>query len=501
MKYIFPILILIALIFTTACDPEDNFTTSSDDKLEFSLDTLRFDTVFTQLGSATRSFKIYNRSKKSIKIQRMYIPDGSASKFRLNVDGTPGNEATDVVIYPQDSIYVFGEVTIDPDEPLSSSPFVIYDKIIFETNGNEQEITLEGWGQNANYIPSRFAKDEVVTLNCNGNPMGIKWDDPKPYVIYGIVVLEDCTLTIPAGAHIYVHGGLSKVEDMGETIIYNSGRLQIASNATLKVEGTLEDPVIFEGDRLEEAFADEAGQWTGIVFSPTSKNNSFEHAIVKNSLLGIWADSAVELSLKNTQIYNTSGIGLVGIHAEIQAENSLFYNNGSTSVLLTYGGDYDFDYCTMASYGVDAAALSLANGIRFDEFSLCGSYVFNDLHANFRNCIIHGSRKDEISLLDFSPCGIPVDFDYQFDNCVVKYTDLTDTEFGFPDFPDNCNNCLNATSSDALFVSVSEDDYHLDTLSVAEELAVPITGLTLDLEGKDRDTERPDVGCYEYVPE
>lgn len=499
MKYIFTILTLTVLIFVTACDPEDNFTTNSNDKLEFSLDTLRFDTVFTQLGSATRSFKIYNRSKKSIKIQRMYILNGSASKFRLNIDGTPGNEALDVTVYPQDSIYVFGEVTVDPDQPLSASPFVIYDKIRFETNGNEQEITLEAWGQNANYIPSRFSKDDIVSLNCNGG--NTVWDDPKPYVIYGIVVLEDCTLTIPAGAHVYVHGGLSKVEDMNETVIFNTGRLQIASNATLKVEGTLEDPVIFEGDRLEEAFGDEAGQWTGIVFSPASKNNSFEHAIVKNSLLGIWVDSAAELSLKNTQIYNTSGIGLVGIHADIDAENSLFYNNSSTSVLLTYGGNYNFDYCTMASYGVDAAAVSLANGIRFDEFSLCGAFVSNDLHANFRNCIIHGSRKDEISLLDFSPCGVPVDFDYQFDNCIVKYTDLIDSEFGFPDFPDHCNNCLNVASGDALFASISDDDYHLDTLSVAEELGMPISGLTLDLEGKERDSEQPDAGCYEYAPE
>ncbi|MFT4758875.1 MAG: hypothetical protein ACI9XO_000232 [Paraglaciecola sp.] len=499
MKYLFPILILVVLIVTTACDPEENFTTSSNDKLEFSLDTLRFDTVFTELGSTTRFFKVYNRSSKSIKINRMYIPDGADSKFRLNVDGTPGNEAMEVTIFPKDSIYVFGEVTVDPDDPLSASPFVINDKIIFETNGNTQEVILEAWGQNANYIPSRFSKDDVVTLSCDGGTT--TWDDPKPYVIYGIVVIDNCNLVISAGAHIYVHGGLSKVEDMNETIIYNSGRLQISPTGSINVEGTLEDPVIFEGDRLEEGFADVSGQWTGIVFSPTSKNNSFEHAVIKNSLLGIWVDSAAELSLKSTQIYNTSGIGLVGIHAEITAENSLFYNNGSNSVLLTYGGDYDFKYCTMASYGVDAAALSIANGIRRNEFSLCAEYVANDLHANFENCIIHGSRRDEISLLDFSVCGPAFDFDYQFDNCIVKYDELTDPEFGFPNFPDNCINCLNASSSDTLFVSVSDDDYHLDTLSIAEEFAMPITGLMLDLEGKDRDLQMPDAGCYEYAPE
>jgi hypothetical protein len=111
------------------------------------------------------------------------------------------------------------------------------------------------------------------------------------------------------------------------------------------------------------------------------------------------------------------------------------------------------------------------------------------------------SRRDEISLLDFSVCGPAFDFDYQFDNCIVKYDELTDPEFGFPNFPDNCINCLNASSSDTLFVSVSDDDYHLDTLSIAEEFAMPITGLMLDLEGKDRDLQMPDAGCYEYAPE
>ena len=40
---------------------EFELTTDPNAALEFSLDTLRFDTVFTELGSATRSFKIYNR--------------------------------------------------------------------------------------------------------------------------------------------------------------------------------------------------------------------------------------------------------------------------------------------------------------------------------------------------------------------------------------------------------------------------------------------------------
>ena len=202
--------------------------------------------------------------------------------------------------------------------------------------------------------------------------------------------------------------------------------------------------------------------------------------------------------MKNTQVFNTSGIGLIGIHSNIDAENSLFYNNGSGNVLLTYGGNYDFDYCTMASYGVNASALSLSNGIRIDELNPCAEFVFNNLNVDFRNCIIHGSRRDEILLSDFSRCGVNVAFNYNFENCIVRYDELVDPENGFPEFPDRCINCLNAGFSDTIFVDVSEDDYHLDTLSIAEEMAIPINGISIDLEGNDRDAQNPDIGCYEY---
>ena len=53
------------------------------------------------------------------------------SFFRINVDGITGNIAKDVEIAGKDSLYIFAEVTIDPDAPLSNSPFVIEDYLVF----------------------------------------------------------------------------------------------------------------------------------------------------------------------------------------------------------------------------------------------------------------------------------------------------------------------------------------------------------------------------------
>jgi hypothetical protein len=90
-------------------------------------------------------------------------------------------------------------------------------------------------------------------------------------------------------------------------------------------------------------------------------------------------------------------------------------------------------------------------------------------------------------------------FRYNLDHCIVRVDELLDLNTGFPDFFDHCNACLTPASQDALFVSINEDDYHLDTLSVAEEMAKPIPGIGFDLIGTERDPVKPDIGCFEYI--
>ncbi|MCB0644914.1 MAG: hypothetical protein KDC44_24880, partial [Phaeodactylibacter sp.] len=253
MRLFFGMLLLVSgALLLVQCNPDDTFITDPDAVLEFSVDTLRFDTSFTQLGSATRTLKVFNRHSQPIRISKIMV-ESDDTRFRFNVDGIPGNEAEDIEIAANDSLYIFGEVTINPDEPLSISPFVINDALLFETNGNTQRVVLEAWGQNANYIPSRFNKGGLALLSCDFNEL--VWDDPKPYVIYGMLLIDSCTLNLPAGAEVYVHGGIARVEDdLGNLDIYNDGFIYVLPNAQLDINGTLDDPVVIQGDRLEEPF-------------------------------------------------------------------------------------------------------------------------------------------------------------------------------------------------------------------------------------------------------
>lgn len=497
IRFLFGFLFLTLLI-SFACTPEDDLITDSTAQLTFSRDTVQFDTVFTSLGSATRILKVYNPHKQSIEIDRIYLEGKAGDFFRLNVDGLPTNDAKSLIVRPEDSLYVFAEVTIDPDQDVSLSPFVVEDNIVFETNGNTQKILLEAWGQNAIYLPGRNQKGTIYGFNgCRGGE--VVFDAPLPYVIFGILVVDDCTLRIPAGAEIYVHGALesnlvpSGPEPGADSIrqFYNDGRLVINPTGRLIVEGTTDNPVTFQGDRLEEPFQEVSGQWFGIYITPGSKNNQIDNAIIKNGIIGVAVDSAAELSISNSQIYNTNGNGLLGIRAKIDADNTLIYDNGAGAVRTVYGGDYTFDYCTLASYGFNASALSMSNALCLNQ--LCTEYRPYRLNTTIRNSIIFGSRSDELIL-----SSVPeAPFNYNFENTIVRVDELDD-EGDFTDFFTNCSPCINGTRESVLFVDPDEDDYHLDTLSTAEGQAEPIPGIQFDLEGNDRDGTSPDIGCYEY---
>lgn len=485
------VMVMIAVL--SSCLKEDDFITDSSAKLRFSVDTLHFDTVFTQLGSATRHFKIYNDHDQPIRISDVRFEGGAGTFFRMNIDGIHGQTITDAEIWPNDSIYAFAEVTIDPSQPEEASPYVIEDKMIFTTNGNEQVVHLDAWGQNAVYLPSRFNKGVPSVYSCDNGEW--VWDDPRPYVLYGEVFIDSCLLRIPAGTQVHVHGGVAKNDLFG---IFNDGILYMLENGSISVEGTPDEPVVFQGDRLEEGFEEQAGQWFGIILGKGSKNNSLEYATVKNSSFGLYVDSMAQVDIKNSQFYNTTGAGIIGFHSTITAENCLIYNNNTTSVQCVFGGDYQFDHCTIASYGVSAEALTLGNFNCYGEN--CAELIPYRINARFRNCIITGSRNDQIVLADVTERLNPTMFNVRFDNCLTRVDDLLRQQNDlYADFMETmCLNCEDLIGNESLFVDRNNDDYHLDTLSVAENKGMVIPGLEIDLENNNRDN-MPDIGCYEYL--
>jgi len=475
---------VFSLLFITSCSKETYYS-GDDVRITFSKDTLRFDTVFTTLGSATRFVKIYNLKDQPVQAS-IALEEGSNSFFRINADGIQGPEVSGVEIGPNDSIYVFVEVTIDPDQPLSVSPFIIEEKLVINVNGRTFKATLEAWGQNANYLPSSDGKGGQVLLSCDFKEL--VWEDPKPYVIYGILYVDECTLVWPAGTRIYVHGGIVRNEDA----IYNDGMIVFLKNARLKSRGTLEKPVKLEGDRLEPEFKDVPSQWNGLLFWQQSRKNELVHTQIKNAIFGVRADSLTEVSLNSCIISNTGGPALIGRFSDIYAENCLFFENNSFGMQLTYGGNYTFNYCTVASYTGNREAVLLTDFFCNDPLCLTGVRL-KPLKASFTNCILTGADQDEIALGQFSENAEL--FKYEFRHCGIRVKELLEPK-NHPDFFDFCTSCVEIKPGDKVFKNTFENDYKLDSMSVMLGKALPLQGITTDILGKMRKAA-PDPGCYE----
>jgi hypothetical protein len=137
----------LLVLFTLSTSSCGKHVILSKNNLSFSKDTVVFDTVFTTIGSTTQQFKIYNKDSKTIKIDEIELMGGTSSKFSINVDGLQGTKMQDLYIEGGDSLFVFVEVTLDPNG--SNLPLVIEDSIRFKSNEKNQFVKLAAWGQDA----------------------------------------------------------------------------------------------------------------------------------------------------------------------------------------------------------------------------------------------------------------------------------------------------------------------------------------------------------------
>jgi hypothetical protein len=79
---------------------------------------------------------------------------------------------------------------------------------------------------------------------------------------------------------------------------------------------------VFESDRLQPEYADVPGQW-GTIWLTDGTNNTINHLTIKNATIGllIQNNDGTTVSIKNTQIYNSSNYGILAQTAKINGEN------------------------------------------------------------------------------------------------------------------------------------------------------------------------------------
>lgn len=451
----------------------------SGGEIRFSTDTLSFNTVFTALGTATQTVKIFNKQNQKIVLSSVRLEGGSSSFFSLNVDGRQGKSASDIEIAANDSVYVFATVKVDPTD--QNTPFIIEDKLTATLNGKDFSIPVIAYGQNAHFITDSLLETQT-------------WLTDKPYVVFGVALVDaGTTLTIPAGCRVYMHA---------------NARLFV--EGTLTAIGTKQDSIIFQGDRLDRAyFGNEGypGEWGGIYFTSHSSGSQLTHVILRNggngaqgvtpALIQLAPDSvhnplAPQLTMDKVILENSIGYGLLSFAGTLIAQNCLIHSCGASALALLQGGDYHLDYCTIATYGnnkiahTDNPAAVILNYF-INQYK---ELVPGALKCTLRNCVVAGSLTNEFVADDTSLAQASL----VLQNCVLKaekdktepWVSQTSVQYLGP-----------SAAFNSLFKDALKGDYHPSSTSILIDMAVASL-IDSDLEDQHRPKgNAPDIGCYE----
>lgn len=466
MKHIALLLLLIITAVMQSCI-EDGVSSSSADQPTFSTDSLKLGTVFTEQGSTTHRFLVYNRHDKIININSIRLRDMTQNVFRLNVDGESGSEFHNVEIRPNDSIYVFVEATLPPNGKIG--PLTISNALDFTTLGVTKSVVITADGIDVTRLKAAII-DTDTRLTAE-----------RPYQLFdSLVVAPGVTLTIDPGAHLYFH-------DKSELIVRGS----------LRVNGTPESPVNMTGDRTGNVVASipfelMSGQWGGIYFATTSSANKMVNTSIRNMSYGVVVDSVAAstpdnpaLYLLNCQIHNSAGYILQAAHSAVTAIGTEL-TDAANGIVYIRGGNLTMNHCTIANYylfsALGGAALQLDH-INDETDDLSG---LPKLQADITNTIIYGNGTD-ISHGDLTGTAVTLR------RCLLKSAGTDD---------DNFINCL--WDTDPAYYTVREEylfDYRLKPESPAIQAADP--ALTLPDAATDRygvaRLTPPSLGAYEYT--
>ena len=496
-------LLFIGLIISMSSCREDFVFEPSTGDLKFSRDTIYLDTVFSNIGSSTYTLKVYNTSDKDIKIPTISLAKGVGTKYRMTVDGMTGYENRvfrDVELLAKDSMYIFIETTAGIGDA-NLSDFLYTDQIEFDSGANLQKVELVTLIQDAYFLyPKRFSNGTTETLNIDGidkpvygffldendpvNGNEYNWGNDKPYVVYGYAAVPGGkTLTIQPGARVHFHA--------------DSG-LIVGNGGTFKALGTIENKIVFEGDRLEPDFSDVAGQWETIWLTAGSTNNEIKNVIIKNAIVGLNIDSndGNFMTIKNTQIYNSSLIGLYAKTAKIQGENMVINTAGVASLACTLGGSYEFKHCTFNNnWGSSKQVAVLVDNFYKDANDVEVPYVLEQ--ANFRNCIIFGSNQVEL-LINKSIVNPEVNWTTPiFSKCQIKFNNTNNQFTNNPNysFINDTNEIIKNGVAD--FQNIIKNKLVIGELSNAKGFGEDV-GVPFDILGNARNSVF-DLGAYNSI--
>ena len=456
MKRTFLYLLLLCLWAVAACTDDDKFTTSPTATLAFSVDSVKMDTVFADVGSRTYDFWVYNRSASGLRLESVRLRMGNQTGFRVNVDGSYldnslGSVVNGLEVRKGDSIRVFVELTA----PLTrqTAPQLVEDQLLFTLeSGVQQHVTL--WAHS--------------------------WD---AQLADSIIVGRDSL--IESAMPIVIRRGMRV--DSAATLTLRNTTLYFHDKAGLDVYGTiLAENAVLRGDRLDRMFDylpydRVSGQWRGVRIFPSSYSNQLLDTEIRNAEQGIVCDSAElrtdrqRLYMEGSVVHNCAGHGLQAFNAWLGLLRCQFSNTQGDCVAI-HGGAAIIDHCTLAQFypfnAQRGAALRFTNFFGPYSYPLEVMTMTNSIVTGYDEDVVMGEALEGDTLTAFS---------YHFENSLLRTDTVRTTDavtgrqvvdtLNFVDIRWEWKLPADSMQGKRHFRLVDEQnliyDFHLDSLSTA----------------------------------
>ncbi len=459
-NYLFFVALILIGLAVISCEPlEEEITSDQGAQLTFSTDTLLFDTVLSSVGSITRRIRIFNPNDQAVEISNLSLGRNDSSPYTLVVNGEEGKSFQDEVIFGNDSLLVLVEVLVDPQN--EATPFLVKDSLVVQSNGNQSDVKLVAYGQDAIFVDQGvFLCDAVLTAG-------------RPYVIRNFALVDTlCTLTVESGTRILMDN---------DAILAVRGKLLI--------QGDTANPVIITSTRSDRRFEDAPGQWNGIFFLDGSAGNQISQAIIRNGQIGLSLGNPenttiIDLEVNSTTIENMSFAGLFAVNSNVSATNTVINNCGSFMVANFGGGNYNYQHCTFSNIPNDF--IRDDQSVQFSDFLPISEteVLVNELNVSMTNSIVWGGLDEELIIaLSGETTG-----SQSINNNILRSAEVwADTD-----------NMISTMRNFPLFENINQANFRLDSLSVGVDAGIP-SSVFMDRLDVIRDNQ-PDIGAFEFVP-
>jgi hypothetical protein len=517
-KLLFPILLLLSAglsLWLPSCKPrEEELQTSGG--LEFSADTVKFDTVFTTLRTITKRLWVYNRNPKGVTVDLISLDKPTSSPYTLLINGDLKQTANNLFIRGQDSLLILVRAQLkDSGQNGAAKGYVMEENLNFRTNGQDQHVLLRSFGQNI-YLHNHVILPTGTTT----------WANDRPHLLYDTVIVPaGGTLRIKPGTRVYAHAGAILIVE--GTLLVNSPADFTAPNGSANdtISATNANIVRFTGDRPETQYATAPGQWTGIVLDASSRGSVIRYAQIQNATFGLMLYNPKNLSpmpdvsIENSVIRYISGsnvgfagaasssglpgAGVLSLSGKVQLTNTLISDCYEYALLGYGGGDYTLNYCTIANFPATSAVRSTPS-LRFTNVSALNDKVKNTtppLSVKLYNSIVWGGIEDELLLENYDDYKATVDIRYTLLRTKL-YAAATDAA-GKPGLGQaSYNNLISNDPYYPKFLKVytgGRDDYRLGDKSPALDRATQQVApfVARDLLNLPRNPNHPDLGAYQ----